>query len=177
MMEPVEISADKKTPAAVSKPWALTGAAGRPANVIRSLYFKDGVLESLNQRLQKNYARIRAKEQRWEACGTDDAGIILVAYGGMARICRNVVTALRREKIKAGLLRPISLWPFPEKAFVPLVSPKKIFLSVEMSYGQMVEDVRLSVNGKSRVEFFGRAGGGIPTEAQVIAHVKKILKK
>lgn len=177
MMEPVEMSAAKNARSAVSKPWALTGAAGRPANVIRSLYLKDGVLESLNQRLQKNYAQIRAKEQRWETYGTDDAGIILVAYGGMARICRNVVTALRREKIKAGLLRPISLWPFPENAFAPLATPKKIFLAVEMSYGQMVEDVRLAVNGRSRVEFFGRAGGGIPTEAQVIAQVRKILKK
>jgi 2-oxoglutarate ferredoxin oxidoreductase subunit alpha len=178
MMEPVACGpANKKMPTAEKKDWALTGCAGRQPNVIRSLYLKDGVLESLNQRLQDKYARMRQEHQRWEEYLVDDAEVVLVAYGAMARICRSVVNALRQDKVKIGMVRPQTVWPFPEKAFGPLLKKKRKFLAVEMSYGQMVEDVRLAVNGQAPVEFYGRAGGGIPTEEQIIACVKKLLKK
>lgn len=171
MMEPLDM---KRPPVKrYGKPWALTGCAGRKPNIIRSLYLKDGVLEALNERLQKKYALIKKHEQRWEEEGVSGASLIMVAYGGMARVVKSAVRALRGEGKKIGFIRPISLWPFPADAF-RLARPKAFFV-VEMSYGQMVEDVELVVRGRAPVHFFGRAGGGIPTEEQVIKHIKKVI--
>ncbi|MCM8789739.1 MAG: 3-methyl-2-oxobutanoate dehydrogenase subunit VorB [Candidatus Omnitrophica bacterium] len=174
MMEPI---CAKRTPQTKHrKPWALTGCKGREPNVIKSFYMKEGDLERFNLRLQNKYKQLKQKEQRYEAVLVDDARIILVAYGTMSRIARSAVNKLRQTGVKAGLIRPISLWPFPEKAFKRTAShePRITFLVIEMSYGQMLEDVRLSVNGRHRIEFLGRAGGGVPTEEQIISTVKKI---
>jgi 2-oxoglutarate ferredoxin oxidoreductase subunit alpha len=154
-----------------AKQWALTGCQGRQANVIRSFYIKEGDLEAFNLVLQKKYKTIQAKEQLWEEFLVKDARIILVAYGTMARIAKSAVKQLRAGGRKVGLIRPITLWPFPKNIFQRLIthnSKPRAFLAVEMSYGQMVEDVRLAVDGKFPVGFFGRSGGGIPTEEEII---------
>lgn len=156
------------------KEWALTGCNGREPNVIRSLFLKEGVLEELNLKLQKKYKIIQKKEQRWETLFLDDAKVILVAYGGMFRIVKVVVKKLREKGFKVGLIRPISLWPFPRKAFTRHQTPNTKYLVIEMSYGQMVEDVRLTVNGECPVEFLGRAGGGIPTEEEIVNKIVKL---
>ena len=120
---------------------------------------------------------IKENEQRWEDFKFDDeAEYLIVAHGTMARIAKSAVIKARAEGIKTGLIRPISLWPYPEKAFTNLKNIKKI-LVVEMSMGQMVEDVRLSVNGRVPVEFFGRAGGMFPTVNQILGKLREISEK
>lgn len=178
MMEPIKVTTSPCHHATRrDKKWALTGCKGRAANVIKSFYMAEGELEKFNRILQKKYKTIQAKEQRWEDMFLDDAKIILVAYGTMARIARAAVNKLRAKGKKVGLIRPITLWPFPKNVFAPYAvrrTPYKkslIFLVVEMSYGQMLEDVKLAVNGKAGVEFLGRAGGGIPTEEEIIKKI------
>ena len=131
----------------------------------------EGELERLNEILQKNYARIEKQEQRFAGLHLQDCEIVLVAYGSQARIARQAVQALREKGKRCGLLRPISLWPFPQDAFEKLLKGKKRksirFFVVEMSYGQMLEDVRLAVNGRAPVDFYGRSGGGIPTAEEI----------
>jgi 2-oxoglutarate ferredoxin oxidoreductase subunit alpha len=173
MMEPLSLKPGKIVH--YPKPWALTGCAGREPNIIRSLLLKDGALEALNLKLQKKYAAAQVKEQRWEEQFKNDAKIIIVAYGGMARIAKSVVRELRQKNKKVGLIRPISLWPFPVKAFAGAGRAKLKYLVLEMSYGQMVEDVRLAVNCAAPVEFLGRAGGGILTEEEIKNKINRLL--
>jgi 2-oxoglutarate ferredoxin oxidoreductase subunit alpha len=175
MMEPLITGSQKNYKSEFKKDWALTGCKGRAPNIVKSFYMKEGDLEKFNLGLQKQYRLIQAKEERYEGMFLKDASVTLVAYGSMARIAKVALHTLRKEGIKAGLIRPITLWPFPRKAFRANVSPKTRYLVIEMSYGQMVDDVRLAVGGKKQVEFLGRAGGGIPSEAQIIKKVKKIL--
>jgi len=152
------------------KPWALTGCRGRKPNIVKSFFMREGDLERLNLALQKKYKLIQQKEQRWEEMFLDDAKVVLVAYGTMARIARSAMHKLRERGKKVGLIRPITLWPFPDKIFQRLaISNKRLtILAVEMSYGQMLEDVKLAVCGKLPVDFLGRAGGGIPAEEEII---------
>jgi len=177
MMEPIVVQSTEyrvQRSKLRAKPWALTGCKGRKPNIIRSLYLAEGVLEKLNLTLQKKYKAIQEKEQRYEGLFLDDAKIILVAYGTMARITKSVVKRLRDKGKKIGLIHPITLWPFPKKAFTGKPSSHRRYLVVEMSYGQMLEDVKLAVEGKFPVEFLGRAGGGIPTEEQIINKIVKL---
>ncbi len=172
MMEPLEISKSQfPNPKNKEKPWSLTGAKNRAPNIIRSLFLKEGALEDLNKKLQKKYKDIESEEQRYEDLFLDDAEIILVAYGTMARLCKQAIKDLRQKGKKIGLIRPISLWPFPKRVFSKHLTPKTKYLVVEMSYGQMVEDVRLTVGDMAKVEFLGRAGGGIPTEEEIIKRI------
>lgn len=157
----------------VEKTWTLTGCAGRKPNVIKSFFLREGELEQFNAVLQKKYKGIRQKEQRCDGLFLDDARLIIVAYGTMARIVRGVVVELRKKKRKVGLLRPVTLWPFPEKAFQKLSRRK--FLTVEMSAGQMLEDVKLAVAGRADVDFLGRMGGGVPTQAEIIRKIRNML--
>jgi 2-oxoglutarate ferredoxin oxidoreductase subunit alpha len=154
-----------------TKKWALTGCKGRKPNIIRSLFLAEGALEKLNLTLQKKYKIIQQREARYESKFLNDAQIILVAYGTMARIAKSVVNKLREKGKKVGLIRPITLWPFPKKAFTTYDLRLTTLLVIEMSHGQMLEDVKLAVNGKAKVEFYGRAGGGIPTEEEIIKKV------
>jgi 2-oxoglutarate/2-oxoacid ferredoxin oxidoreductase subunit alpha len=135
----------------------------------------DLVLERFNLELQKKYQFARDHEQRCEEYLLEDAKIVLVAYGTMARIAKGAIKKLRAKGKKAGLVRPITLWPFPDKIFQKLVKQKQRpeFMAVEMSYGQMVEDVRLAVEGRARVSFYGRSGGSIPAEEEIIKAVLK----
>jgi len=178
MMEPLQLSAENKLKAESrklkAKPWALTGCQGREPNVVKSFYLKEGDLEKLNLKLQRKYKDIQQKEERWEELFLDDAKVILVAYGSMARIAKGAVKSLREKGRKVGLIRPISLWPFPRKAFTTRHAPRATHLVIEMSYGQMLEDVQLALNGKTKVEFLGRSGGGVPSEEEIINKIKKI---
>lgn len=175
MMEPVELKA-KEAKKAPEKSWATTGAEGRERNVVNSLFIVPEVLADHCRKLQAKYETIAKAEKRFEAYHADDADVILAAYGTTARICKAVVDQAREEGLKVGLIRPITLWPFPDEPFRKAADKAKAFLAVEMSNGQMVEDVQLSVEGKKPVRFFGRNGGIVPTKAEIYAEVKKILE-
>lgn len=173
MMEPVELRKlpGRKLPA---KDWALTGAKGRKQNIVRSLWLKEGRLEELNNEIQAKYQRAQEHEVRCETHEIDDAEIIVVAYGATARTVRSAVTKVCEKGMKVGWIRPITLFPFPTDVIRAAADKTAGFLVVEMSLGQMVEDVRLAVNGKVPVSFFGRAGGGVPTVEQVSEQIEQL---
>ena len=179
MMEPVCITPyrkhkgkDKKLPA---KSWALTGCAGRTPNVIKSLYMGEGELERKNHMLQEKYRSIKKKEALFEHYRTTDAAVIIVAFGIAARIACSAVEVLRARGRKAGLLRPVTLWPFPEAELSRLAEKTRKFVVFELNAGQMVEDARLSINGRAEVFFYGRPGGAIVSPEEVAASVEDIL--
>jgi 2-oxoglutarate/2-oxoacid ferredoxin oxidoreductase subunit alpha len=157
--------------------WALTGCKQRAPHVIKSIYLAEGGLEKFNLHLQDKYGRIQKKEQRYEYSGHADARVVVVAYGTMARIVKGALDNPALAKKKVGLLRPISLWPFPVDALQRIVRKNKVkeFLAIEMSYGQMIDDVALAVNGKVPVGFIGRAGGGVPSEEAIISQIRRLL--
>ncbi|SHM03429.1 2-oxoglutarate ferredoxin oxidoreductase subunit alpha [Caldanaerovirga acetigignens] len=174
MMEPVVF---KERPARQLPPkdWATTGKMGRQkANVINSLYLDPVKLEEHNLKLFKKYQEIEAKEARYEILNGDDAEYFVVAYGICARIAHAAVEMAREEGIKVGLIRPITLWPYPKKAFEEVLPKAKAFLTVELSLGQMVEDVKLSVEGRAPVYFYGRTGGMVPTAEEIFEEIKKM---
>jgi len=175
-MEAVEFK-DKEDIPEFDKSWAATGTGmKREHNVVTSIYIDPEMLEKHNLKLQAKYALISANEKRAEIFNCDNTDIIVAAYGTVARIVKNVIKIAEKEGIKVGLIRPISLWPFPNEAFEKYAEITKAFLSVEMSAGQMVEDVRLSVNGKRPVYFYGRMGGMIPNQQDILNKIKEILK-
>ena len=173
MMEPIvlEQKPRRKLPA---KDWALTGAEGRKQNIVRSLWLGEGVLEELNFKLQARYEKIKKNEVICEQYKVDDAEIIMVAYGVAARIVRGAVDKAREEGMPVGLIRPVTLWPFPTEQISRAANEFRIFLTVEMSMGQMVEDVRLAVAGKAPVVFYGRTGGGVPTVEEILNQIKQL---
>ncbi len=173
MMEPVVL---RKRPGRELPPkdWALTGAKDRPQNIVRSLWLKEGVLEQLNYKLQEKYARICKNEILCRQYEVDDAEIVVVAYGVASRIVRSAVSKARQQGIKAGWIRPITLWPFPVEQISRAAEKFRIFLTVEMNCGQMLEDVRLAVAGKAPVLFYGRPAGGIPSVEQVFEQIKQL---
>lgn len=155
------------------KPWALTGAKGREPRMIASLRLSpENYLEQHNLALQKVYAEIKKNEIIFDSFMTEDADYLIVAYGTCSRICRQAVKVLRNSGIKAALFRPITLWPFPSEQIAGLSKKVKKILTVEMSMGQMVDDVRLSVKGSTEVDFLGRAGGMIPEIDKIVERVK-----
>lgn len=175
MMESVEFKEPKKRELQ-PKDWATTINKGSAEKkLINSLFIQPEDLENHNLKLQKKYDEIKKNETRYEELEVDDADIILTAYGITSRIVNNAIRTLRKEGIKAGMIRPITLWPFPYEAFEKAADSAKAFLTVEMSMGQMVEDVKLGVNGKKPVHFYGRAGGMIPDSSDIIEKVKSIL--
>lgn len=171
MMEPAKI--EKKKIHSTQKGWALTGAKGRKPNVINSMYLGEGVLEAHNKKLQEKFQRIKKEFCLVEEISVSNAEIILIAYGTASRICKNVVKKLRTKKIKAGLIRPITLWPFPTAIIKKAASHAKFFLVIEMSTGQMIEDVRLAVESKAPIYFYGRTAGGIPEEDRIISIIER----
>jgi 2-oxoglutarate/2-oxoacid ferredoxin oxidoreductase subunit alpha len=181
MMEPIVLPERSKCKISSSKlpkkDWALTGAQNRPQNIVRSLWLGEGVLEQLNNKLQERYRQIQKNEVRFEQYEVDDADIVVVAYGIAARIVRGAVEKAREEGIKAGWIRPVTLWPFPYEQINKAADQMRIFLCVELSNGQMVEDVKLGVCGKAPVVFYGRAGGGVPTVEQVLEKIKQLSLK
>nr|WP_207754923.1 3-methyl-2-oxobutanoate dehydrogenase subunit VorB [Desulforadius tongensis] len=175
MMEPVELGEIQEVKQA-AKPWAATGMRGRgKPNIINSLYIDPEDCENINKKLFAKYAQIAAKEQMWEEYQLEGAEIVLTAYGTAARICKSAVDKARAKGIKAGLIRPITLWPFPGSVIARAAETAKCFLTVEMSMGQMVEDVRLAVNGTCPVYFYGRTGGVVPLVSDVLAEIEKLV--
>lgn len=157
--------------------WAITGkTADRKRNLITSLALDPNVMSAHNIVLQKKYKTIMENEQQYTTYKTEDAEYLIVAYGSMSRIAESVVDTARENGIKLGVLRPITLFPYPEKALESLIPQLKKILVVEMSAGQMVEDVKLVVNGRVPVEFYGKCGGLIPSPDDVYEAFEKILK-
>ena len=176
MMEPVELRDPiEQVP---ERPWATCGHNNeREHNIVNSLYLDADLLDRMNHERYKRYEKIVATEQASEEFLCDDADVIVVAFGAAARIARNAVRAARERGIKAGLFRPITLWPYPTEALEKTVAHTKGYLSVEMNMGQMVEDVRLVVGNRAPVDFYGRAGGVIPTPAEVLDAIIALNEK
>lgn len=174
MMEPVEFGdREIKAPA---KPWATNGLHGRKEpNVINSLHIQPQDLEKHNIHLQAKYKSITENEVRWEEIKTEDAELVLVAYGITSRIALSAMEQARAAGMKVGLFRPISAWPFPYGPLGELAKKASGFLAVELSAGQMVEDVRLGVNGAKPVHFYGRTGGMICSPKEVYGQITKIM--
>lgn len=157
-------------------PWASIGrTADRKPNVITSLELKPEAMELRNLHLQEKYRAIKENEVRYEAQQLDDAEVLVVAFGSAARIAEKAIEIAREEGIKAGLFRPITLWPFPEKQLREAAHGKRGVLVVEINAGQMIEDVRLSVNGEEPVEHFGRLGGIVPEPDEIVKAIKEKL--
>jgi len=177
MMEPVSFERAEAKEFDRSS-WATTGTKGqRKPNIINSLYLEPHDLEDHNLRLQAKYKTIREKEVAWENYNLEGAEIVAVAYGTTSRIVKNAIEKLKERGIKMGLVRPITLNPFPYEAFQTLPSSVKCLISIEMSLGQMIEDVRLASNGKYPVEFYGRTGGVIPTPGEIVDYIEKLVKE
>jgi 2-oxoglutarate ferredoxin oxidoreductase subunit alpha len=165
-MEPLQIKKFKTVK--IDKTWILDGSKGRKPRIISSLLLKPDDLEGLNLKLQEKYRKIKEKHIRFETALTDDADILVVSFGTVSRICKASVETAREKGIRAGWFRPITLWPFPSEAVKKIAQRVKKIVVVEMNAGQMVEDVRLSVEGICPVEFYGRTGGNIPDEESIL---------
>ncbi|MBE3099230.1 MAG: 3-methyl-2-oxobutanoate dehydrogenase subunit VorB [Planctomycetes bacterium] len=177
MMEPVVPAPMKAIPAVQDHPWALSGAEGRPRRIVKSFYWRQGELEDFNKRLRDKYLRMEQELPRWEEDRAADAHLVLVAYGTSARIAREAVDAAREQGIRAGLVRPITLWPFPAAPLVAAAKRGARFLVVEMSWGQMMEDVKLSLYGTpAPVDLCWRAGGGVPGVTEVLEKIKQVAE-
>lgn len=173
MMEPVELPEEKVNE--TEKPWAVTGTKNeRKHNIINSLYLVPEELEKTNFERYEKYKYIEENEVRYESYLMEDAEYCIVAFGIAARVSKNAVNELRRQGIKAGLIRPITVWPFPKKPIKEAADKVKAFVSVELSMGQMIEDIRLAQDCKKPVVLCNRAGGMIPSPEQIIDTVKNL---
>ena len=172
MMEPVELTERAEAPA--EKPWALTGTEGkRKPNIINSLALEPQELEKWNEERFKRYDAVRENEQMSESYRMEDAEICVVAFGIAARVAQNAIDDARSKGIKAGMIRPITLWPFPEKALKAAAQRCKAFVSVELNMGQMIEDVRLAIDCSRPVSLCCRTGGMIPSPDEVLAAIER----
>lgn len=173
MMEPVELPEEREVTS--DKPWAVTGTKlARPHNIVNSLYLSPDELEVKNFERYERYKAIEQNEARAECYMTEDADFVLVAFGIAARVSKNAVKALREKGIKAGLIRPITVWPFPKKEIAEAVRTAKAFVSVELSMGQMIEDIRLAEDCARPVHLVNRVGGMIPSPEQIVDAVVKL---
>ncbi len=161
MMEPLELEPGE--PDLPEKPWAVKGTPETRKNLLSSIYLEPDELEAHERKLEAKYIRAQQTEPLHELYQTEDAEILLVGFGIVSRVLRSTIDALRKEGIRAGLFRPITLWPYPSQALIEVTQHVQKVLVVELSNGQMVEDVRLSLNGKVPVEFYGRVGGNVPS--------------
>jgi len=159
------------------KKWTLTGAKGRERNLIQTYVNTVEDAEAQHLRLQRKYREIQSKEQRWEELEVADAEVVLVAFGIAGRIAINIVKKARSVGLKVGLIQPSTLWPFPEKAFRRLPPDLHSFLVIEVNAGQMVEDVKLAVNGRAPVRFFGTLGGRVPSESEILRLLKRLVRR
>ncbi len=171
-MEPVELNF--RTPPRVAADWAVTGADGRPPRVVKSMRLEPEILEVHNRHLQAKFAEIAAREVRWAGEHLDGAELVIVAYGTAARVARTAIARARDDGLRAGLFRPITLWPFPSAALAQAAARARGVLVVELSAGQMVEDVRLAIEGRTPVAFEGRTGGMVPTPGEVLDALRRL---
>lgn len=177
MMEVVEFD-ENYQPQKVEKPWAVTGERNREKRVTNSLYIVPEELEKHNLKLKEKYKKIKENEVMIEKYLSDDAKVIFVSFGMCARIVKSAVNRLRQAGEKVGLVRPITLWPFPENDLKNYASKEEVefFIDVEMNLGQMLEDVKLSLEGKKEVHFYGRTGGMVPTIQEIVDFYYSIKK-
>jgi pyruvate/2-oxoacid:ferredoxin oxidoreductase alpha subunit len=173
MMEPVTLP-EPRFPAG-EPDWAVRGDAETRHNLISSIHLDHHELENHIRRLKKKYDEIELHETRWTTYKTDDADVILVAYGIVARLVQNVVDQARERGIRAGLIRPITLWPFPSDAIAELAEKARFLLAIELSTGQMVEDVRLAAAGIAPVHFYGRSGGVLPEVSEILERIEDLM--
>jgi 2-oxoglutarate ferredoxin oxidoreductase subunit alpha len=155
----------------------LTGAKGRPRNIITSVYLEGEALERTNQRLQAKLQRLSRWETRYEEVLTGDADILIVAFGTVARIAKTAIRQARQQGLRVGLLRPITLFPFPTARLEELAGSMAAVLVVEMNAGQMVDDVRLAVKGAAPVEFLGHTGGVVPWPTEILARLNNFKRR
>lgn len=175
MMEPVSFAEDTSEIAPVEKPWAANGHKNkREHNIINSLFLQATTLEDRVVNRFKRYEEIKQKHTMAKSELTDDADIIVIAYGSTARIAKSAVDMARDEGIKAGVFRPITLWPYPEKELNEACKNAKKVLVVEMSMGQMIDDVKLALNCRIPVEFYGRTGGVVPSPIEILKKLKEM---
>jgi len=165
VMEPLEI--EEKEVTLPEKPWAVKGTVETRKNLVTSIYLTPDELEAHVRHLERKYKACQMAEQRHEMFMCDDADILMVGYGIVSRVLRTVVEEARAEGLRVGLFRPISLWPFPSKALADAARNVRTVLTVEMSTGQMIEDVKLAVNGKVPVELYSRVGGNVPSAEEI----------
>jgi len=176
MMEPVDLDVEMPHLELPEKTWATTGMNGkRPPVNVNSLFLDPQDLENHCFKLAKKYDLIKENEQRYELINMENAELVIVAYGTMSRIVRSALEILKSEGINVGLLRPITIWPFPEAAFKEIPSSVKGLLTCELSMGQMIDDVKISNNGKLPVGFFGRTGGMVPEPEEIVKAVKDMI--
>ena len=168
MMEPLDL--EYREPTLPDKPWAVKGTPETRANLINSIYLEPDELEEHQREMEAKYMRARV-EVRHELYQTEDAEVLLVGFGIVSRVLRSAVETLRQDGLKAGLFRPITLWPFPSEALREAAAKVQKVIVVELSNGQMVEDVRLALDGKVPVEFYGRVGGNVPSVEELHAQV------
>ena len=171
MMEPLDL--EYREIVAPPKPWAVKGTAETRKNVISSIYLEPDELEDHQRRMEAKYIRAQQTETRCEEYRTDDADLILVGFGIVSRVLRSAVVEARKQGIKAGLFRPITLWPFPAKQLEAAALRAGKVLVVELSNGQMLEDVRLALNGRRPIEFYGRVGGNVPDVEELLAKIEE----
>jgi 2-oxoglutarate ferredoxin oxidoreductase subunit alpha len=179
MMEPVVLPEDEIDPeaAAAGKSWAVTGTGlAREHNIINSLYLKPDELERTNYERFERYARLEREECRWEEYLMDDAEICVVSVGITARVSKNAIVEARKQGIKVGMIRPITLYPFPKEALAKASAKVKSFLTVELNMGQMNEDVKLAIGCSKPVNMCNRVGGMIPSTDEVLAAIRKEAK-
>ena len=175
MMENVELP--ERVEPTGRKPWAVDGMNGRGYhNDITTCGDGPEQWEQFNLNLQAKYAKIRENEQRWEEINTKNADIIIVAFGSLSRVCLDAMKLAREQGLKVGMIRPITIWPFPEKAFEKYVGKGKKFFVTELNAGQMVNDVKLAVNDNASVEFYGRLGGMTPTPVEICNKICELYK-
>jgi 2-oxoglutarate ferredoxin oxidoreductase subunit alpha len=176
MMEPVEFKSKPVDPKSLPEPeWALSGCKGRDRRVVRSYDLRPGKLEEWNWRRNDKYQKVIAVEQRCEEKSCGNADLIIVAYGTCARVSEAAVKLAKEKKYNVGLFRPITLWPFPQNRISELAKKTKHFLVVEMSLGQMVQDVKLYTDCSPEIHFHGRPGGGVPTPVEILNKIETIL--
>ncbi|HDD64896.1 MAG TPA: 3-methyl-2-oxobutanoate dehydrogenase subunit VorB [Firmicutes bacterium] len=169
--EPVRFK--KKRKKLPLKKWALTGCKGRKPNSIKSLFLTPGVLETHNWKLARKYERIEKREVRFSTYFCDDMDFLIVSFGTCARIVKESIEEARKEGIKVGLFRPITLWPFPYRELSEYLERAKKVLVVELNLGQMIDDVKIAAKSDKRIFFYGRPGGGVPTPLEILKEIKK----
>jgi 2-oxoglutarate ferredoxin oxidoreductase subunit alpha len=173
MMEPLEVRGPLADPPP-EKSWAVTGAKNRPRRVVNSLHIVPAENEEFCLHLAEKYAEAARRETAWDEYGVDEPELVIVAYGTVARICRSAVSKATREGIKARLLRPVTVFPFPSSRLRELAEQAKLVLVVEMSLGQLVDDVRIAVGGCAPVELYARTGGVTPSPEEVFQHIASL---
>lgn len=177
LMEPVELPPMRPLSDIPPKDWATDGGYGENRRILNSLIIKPEELEPHVNEMQKTYDEIARCEKKCDTYMTGDAEIVITAYGTVARICKSAASKLRKQGIRAGVIRPVTLFPFPSEAYEEAAAGCEAFLTVELSLGQMVEDVRLSVNGRKPVYFYGRTGGNVMDEDEIVEAAKNALAK